>query len=159
MPVDLNSPDSEVSVPSETPQQENPRTCTRQTPCCKQTCLRCSLPTNGTHVRNLTSALNTTTTTASTTSKPAPPFNHWISDLTNGLQEAALNEDLELLKVFNALSAQKIMSDPDAMQFDLSNLYTARKHALKTINSNTFSNICINALSTHILPDPSLNPG
>ena len=140
MPVDLNSPDSEVSVPSETPQQENPRTCTRQTPCCKQTCLGCSLPSDGNHVRNLTSALNTPTTTTSTTSKPAPPINHWISDITNGLQEATLSEDLELLKLFNALYAQKFLSEPDALQFYLSNLYIARKHALKIINSSPHSN-------------------
>ena len=136
MPVDLNSPDSEVSVPSETPQQENPRTCTRQTPCCKQTCLGCSLPTDGSHVRNLTSALNTPTNAASITSKPALPINHWISDITNGLQEAALNEDLELVKIFNTLFAQQIMSDPAALQFDLSNFYTARKHALTIVNSS-----------------------
>ena len=75
------------------------------------------------------------TTTTTTTSKPAPPINHWISDITNGLQEATLSEDLEHLKLFNALYAQKFMSEPDALQFDLSNLYAARKHALEIINS------------------------
>ena len=124
-----------VPVSSETPQQETPRTCTRQTPCCKQTCLGCSLPSDGKHIWNLTSALNTSTTTTTITTKPAPPINHWISDITNGLQEAILSEDLELLKSYNSLFTQKLMSEPDALQFDHSDLRVARNHALEIINS------------------------
>ena len=62
------------------------------------------------------------TTTTTITTKPAPPINHWISDITNGLQEAILSQDLELLKLYNALYAQKFLSEPDTLQFDHSDL-------------------------------------
>ena len=136
MPPDLSS-DSEVLDSTETPQQETPRTCTRQIPCCKQTCLGCLSPTDSNHIRNLTTLLNTTNSTATIATLPAPPIDHWLSKITNGIQEAILREDIEELKLFNNLYAHKFMSEPEVLKFDCSDFLTARTNALKIINSSS----------------------
>ena len=130
MPTNLSSSDSEVSEnfsdSPEFPIHENLRTCTRQTPCSKQscltstftadsnsilctmqnpcfkqTCLVCSSPTDSNHIWNLTTALNTTTSKATIATKPAPPIDHWIYNFTGGIQDTILRNDLPKLKFFN----------------------------------------------------------
>ena len=118
MPADLTSLDSEVLDSTETPQQETPRTCTRQTPCTKPTCYTCASPSDGNHVRNLTTALNTTTSTASVNPCPAPPTNHWISKLTQFLQEADLTNDVRDLNHLNAIYDRCMINEPDVLDFD-----------------------------------------
>ena len=111
LPANLSSSDSKftenLSEIPETLFHENLRTCTRQTPCCKQscitflfpadsnfvpctmqnpcakqTCFTCLSPTDSNHIRNLTTALNTTALHATIATQPAPPADHWISELT-----------------------------------------------------------------------------
>ena len=77
-------------------------TCIRQTPCAKPTCFTCLSPSDGNHVRNLTTALNTTTSTATVNTRPAPPTNHWISKLTSSFQDAVLINNVRDLKHINA---------------------------------------------------------
>ena len=137
MPTDLTSSDSEVLHSTETPQQEPPRTCTRQIPCCKQTCFGYSSPTDGNHIGNLTTTLNMTASTATIAIKPAPPIDHWISEITSGIQDAILREDFADLKLLDDLYAQKFLSKPDVLKFNRSDLFTARTHALKIINSSS----------------------
>ena len=136
MPADL-SLDLEVIDSMETPQLETPRTCTRQTPCCKQTCLKCSLPTDGNHIQNLTVPLHPTASTATIANKPAPPIAHWISKLSSEIQDAILQDDFIDLKLLTDLYAQKFLSKPDALKFDHSDLCTAWNNALKIINSSS----------------------
>ena len=116
MPINLSPSDSEFTKNCsdfpEYPIHKNLRTCTRQTPCGKQSCLTCSFPadsnsipctkqnpctkqtcsspTDSNFIRNLTNALNTTTSKATIATKPAPPIDHWISDLTSEIQDAIL---------------------------------------------------------------------
>ena len=117
MPADLSS-DSEVLDSTETPQQETPRTCTRQTPCTKPTCNTCMSPSDGNHVRNLTNPLNTTTSTASVNTRPAPPTNHWISELTRSFQDAILINNVRDLNHLNAIYDRYMVSEPDTLKFD-----------------------------------------
>ena len=73
------------------PVDSNPTLCTSQNLCWKQTCFSCSSPTDGNHIQNLTTTLNMTTWTATIATKPAPPINHWISALTREIQDAILH--------------------------------------------------------------------
>ena len=165
MPADLSFLDSEVtenfSEPPETPLNEILRTCTRQTPCGKQSCLTCSFPadsnsvpctmqnpwakqtcftclspTDSNNIQNLTTALNTTWHTSIAT-QPAPPADHWISDLTLSFQNAFLLNNLDDLKLLNNLYAQKLLSEHVALKFDRSNLTTTRKHTKQIIKSRS----------------------
>ena len=108
------------------PVDSNPALCTSQNLCCKQTCFSCSSPTHSNHIRNLTTLLNTTTSTATIATKPAPPINHWISELTSETRDAILQYYFKDLKLLTTLYAQKFMSEPDVLKFDRSNLLTAR---------------------------------
>ena len=80
MPADLTSSDSEVLNSPETPQQETPRTCTRQNPCTKPTCYTCASPSDSNHIRNLTTALNTTCYTC-----VSPSNGNHVRNLTTAL--------------------------------------------------------------------------
>ena len=108
-----------------------------QNPCPKQTCLVCLSPTNGNHIQNLTTALNTTTSKATIATRPAPPIDHWISDLTYAIQDAILRDDWRVLKLLDNIFAQKYVSEPDLLKFDNSDLFTARARASKIINSSS----------------------
>ena len=151
MPTDLSSLDSEVTkncsdIP-EYPIHENLWTCTRQTPCgnqscltcvftadsnsilctmqnpcTKQTCFVCLSPTDSNYIQNLTTALNTTTSKATIVTKPASPINHWIHNLTCGIQDAILCNDLPELRALINFYTQKIMSQPDSLNLDRSAL-------------------------------------
>ena len=120
MPADLTSSDSEVLDSMETPEQETPRTCTGQTPCTKPTCYTCSSPSDGNHVRNLTTALNMTTSIASVNPCPAPPTNHWISELTRSFQDAILIDDVRDLNHLNSINDRHMINEPDSLKFDRS---------------------------------------
>ena len=136
MLADLTSSDSEVLDSTETPQQETHQTCTRKTPCTKPICYTCSSPSNGNHVQNLTTALNMITSTAIVNSHPAPPTNHWISELTRSFQDAILIYHVRDLKHLNAFYDRCMVSDPDILKFDRSQLLTTLKHAQKIIDSS-----------------------
>ena len=136
MPANLTYSDSEVLNSTESPQQETPRTCTRQTPCTKPTCYTCSSPSDGNHVRNLTTVLNTTTSTASVHPRPAPPTYHWISKLTRSLQDAILTNDVRDLKHLYAFYDRRMISEPDILKFDQSQLLTTLDHTQKIIDSS-----------------------
>ena len=174
MPTDLSSSDSEVTencseIP-ETPFHENLPTCTRQTPCSKQSCLTCwfqvhslqnpcamqtcfvSLSHDGIHISNLTIALNTTTSKATIATLPAPPIGHWIYDLTHEVQKAILRDDLPELKTLHDNYAQLVRSDPNTLKFNFSDLLTSRTQAHKIINS---SSPVSNSYSTSPTPTPS----
>ena len=78
-----------------------------QNPCAKQTCFVCSSPTDGNLILNLTPALNMTTSKATPATKPVPPIDHWISDITREVQYAILRYDLPELKLLNVLMPKK----------------------------------------------------
>ena len=85
----------------------------------------------------LTTALNTTISKATIATLPAPHIDHLISDLTREVQYAILPDDFPELKLLNNLYAQKFKSEPEALKFDPSDLFTARTCAHKIINSSS----------------------
>ena len=155
MPANLTSLDSEVLNSKETPQQETPRTCTRQTPCAKPTCFTCSSPSDGNHVRNLTTALNMTTSTTIVNTRPAPPTNHWITKLTRSFQDSILINDVRDLKHLNIFYDHCMVSEPDILKFDRSQLRTTIKHAQQLIDSS----ISPSSTPTQLSNSPPLTPG
>ena len=160
MPADLTSSDSEVLDSTETPQKETPRTCTRQTPGAKPTCFTCLSPSNGNHVRNLTTALNRTTSTTTVNTCPAPPTNHWISELIRSFQDAILINDVRDLKHLNTFYDRCMVSEPDILKFDLSQLLTTLELAQKTIDSSISPSSTSTQLSDTPPPSAGLNlPG
>ena len=136
MPSNLTSSDSEVLDSMDTPQQETPQTCTRQTPCAMQTCFTCSSPSDSNNVLNLTTAMNTTTSTTKVPTSPAPPKNHWIPKLTRSFQDAILKEDMRELNYLNTFYNHCMVSEPDILDFDQSQLRTTLKQ--KITNSSIF---------------------
>ena len=122
MPADLTSLDSEVLDSTETPQQETPRTCTRQTPCTKPACYTCSSPSDGNHIRNLTTALNTTTPIATVITRPAPSTYHWISKLTRFFQEAVLTNNVRDHNHLSTFYDCCMINELDILDFDRSQL-------------------------------------
>ena len=158
MPADLTYSDSEVLDSTETPQQETPRTCTRQTPCTKPTCYTCSSPSDGNHVRNLTTALNMTTSIATFTTSLAPPTNHWISKLTRSFQQAVLINDVRDLNHLNAIYDQHMLNETDSLNFDQSQLFITIKHAQQLIDSSISPSSTPTQLSNSPPPSAGFKP-
>ena len=86
--------DQRVTNLLETPLQESPKRCTRYSPCLQQGCSICRTSTD--HVRNLNTVLNTPAmpNTPVHTNLLKPLHDHIIYDITNGFQEAILENDL-----------------------------------------------------------------
>ena len=110
--------------------RDSPNLHQRQTLCAMPTCFTCSSPSYGNHVQNLTTALNTTTSTTTVNTRPAPPTSHWISELTRSFQDAILINNL------NTFYDHCMVSEPDILKFDWSQLLTTLKLAQKIIDSS-----------------------
>ena len=158
MPADLTSSDSEVLNSMETTQQETPQTSTRQTPCTKPTCYTCSSPSDSNHVRNLTTALNMTTSTTTVNTRLAPPTNHWISKFTLSFQDAILINNVRDLKHLNSFYDHCMINEPDILNFDQSQLFTTLEQAQQIIDSSISPSSTPTQLSNSPLPSAGFKP-
>ena len=70
------------------------------------------------------------------TTRPAPPTNHWISKLTRSFQDAILMDDVRDLNHLNTFYNHSMVSEPDILEFDLSQLLTTLKRTQKVIDSS-----------------------
>ena len=77
-----------------------------------------------------------TTSTATVNPRPAPPTNHWISELTRSFQDAILINDVRDLNHLNAIYDHYMVIEPDALKFDQSQLLTTIKTAQQVIDSS-----------------------
>ena len=78
-----------------------------------------------------------TTPKATISTKPAPPIDHWISDLTYAIQDAILRDDLRVLKLLDNIFAQKYVFKPDALKFYNSDHFTTLACASEIIKSSS----------------------
>ena len=98
--------------------------------------------------------MNTTTSKATIVTKHAPPIDRWISNLTNAIQKTILGNDWQVLKLIENIFAQKYVSQPNALKFDNSDLFTARTRGREIIN---FSSPVPNSYSPS--PAPTISAG
>ena len=89
----MTDTEDDAALPASTPQDEDSRSCTRQT-CRKANCSTCSESTPGTHhVRDLTQELETTPPPKKFSKPPAPP-DHIFSIFAEDLQQAVIDNKL-----------------------------------------------------------------
>ena len=83
---------------------------------------------------------------------PAPPADHWISKLTCSFQDAILLNEVRDLKHINTFYDHCMVSEPDILKFDRSQLLTTLNLTQKIINASIPPILTQTPLSYYPLP-------
>ena len=149
-------PDSDTGAANtpETPLPDLQKICLRNSPCLQQGCPTCCTQTN--HVRDLSDALDDVTPAASACkanaitivlantnnptnrpTKPLPPPDHIIVNLTEMFLDAIQENDILDLESAMKLNTLPSSSNLEFATYDLSALRTARNHAKQILDTNS----------------------